>query len=233
MSFSGTPIETIANQAALELAIIQTYDAALATSTDANVSLLYAQLQAVIDDLIREYDWPHLIRRGFITTSNGTEAYVLTGLRLVSGTVWNQTTSEKLLGPVNAQQWEELKNSTATSGSSFYFRVFDSRMYLYPTPSAAYTISYEYITTAFSAEDDEEHGLDDELDNNIWFDKRLLVTGTKLYWLRQKGFDTSFAQADFDKALQWALSASSPAPVLSLNARGVRGPNVPDTGFGS
>lgn len=73
----------------------------------------------------------------------------------------------------------------------------------------------------------------------VLFEEELLVAKLKLEWLKTKGFDTSDAQDDFDRAWARATSNSEDAPILSLNGgatvRGDRllGPlNVPITGFG-
>ena len=69
----------------------------------------------------------------------------------------------------------------------------------------------------------------------VRFDERLLVAGLKLYYLRNKAFDTTAVQLEYDRALQTALGADGMAPTLSVGGRRGRlpTPSVPDTGYGA
>lgn len=75
--------------------------------------------------------------------------------------------------------------------------------------------------------------------NQLMFDEELLVASLKAEWLDAKGFDSSGAWNDRESALERAIGADSPSPILSLNGTGmVRDRllgelNVPITGFGS
>lgn len=73
----------------------------------------------------------------------------------------------------------------------------------------------------------------------VMFDEELIVAKLQLAWLKKKGFDSADAEREYTRQLSQATSNDSPAPILSLNSRGIvrdrlLGPlNVPITGFGS
>jgi hypothetical protein len=212
-----------------------------ATSTDAGVLQLIALLEALIDDLARDYNWPVLHALHSFTTVNGTAAYDVPTdfLRLVDETAWNATDDIPLLGPVNAKQWRTIQEVAAGLTTEFTFRLYGGQIHLAPTPGATVkTINFEYITNLYSTDDgvaaypDEQEPLE-----YVYFDKRLLVEGLKHYWNEAKGFDTTASRYKFEKALSRALTQDGATRVLSLNGgfgdRALDEGNAPETGFGS
>jgi hypothetical protein len=147
-----------------------------------------------------------------------------------------------LLGPANGQQWQLFKALTSTGTVGKFFRLFGGLFYLHPTPTAIETLAYEYQSSYWVQEDGETTrtaAAPTDKDDTLHFDRRLLVTGLKVAFLRAKGFDSTAAQDDFDKALARAQGSDGAAPTLSLNGarasltRMLDGGNLPDTGFGS
>ena len=75
--------------------------------------------------------------------------------------------------------------------------------------------------------------------DTLMFDEELLVAKLKLAWLVAKGFDSSAADAEYQRQLGTARGANTSAPMLSLNGSGLTrdrllgGLSVPITGFGS
>lgn len=72
----------------------------------------------------------------------------------------------------------------------------------------------------------------------VLFDRQLFLRGLKLAWRKEKGFDTSAAQDEFDSTLAQVMGNDAAAPVLSLNSSAFEEPllgegNIPLTGFGS
>lgn len=73
--------------------------------------------------------------------------------------------------------------------------------------------------------------------DSIRFDRHLFTRALKLSFLRAKGFDSSAAAIDYERAYAMATGADGAAPVLSMGGRrGIKlldGANFPETGYGS
>jgi len=73
--------------------------------------------------------------------------------------------------------------------------------------------------------------------DTLHFDRRLLVAGAKLYFLRQKGFDTTVAEQEWGRQLSLAGGADGAVRAIKVTPRGRPGflgsGNLPETGYGS
>ena len=49
-------------------------------------------------------------------------------------------------GPLNASDWQFLKAEAATGSRNRFFRTRGDQILIYPTPTAADTIAYEYVS---------------------------------------------------------------------------------------
>jgi hypothetical protein len=234
----------ILNDSAIELGLKTAEITDPYGSTDGNIIQLCRLLKSVGQDLVRDFPWSHLTVIHTLSTADGTASYSLPAdfARMVDNTHWNRTQQFPLAGPVNGQAWQLLKAQTSTGVVNKFFRVFGGLIYLHPTPTAIETLAFEYQSTYWVKETGESAPnteTPDAYTDTLYFDRRLLVTALKVAFLRAKGFDSTAAQEDFDKALTRAHGADGAAPVLSLSGRGptvtrmLDGVNFPETGFGS
>ena len=73
--------------------------------------------------------------------------------------------------------------------------------------------------------------------DTLHFDRRLLMAGAKLYFLRQKGFDTTVAEQEYGRQLSMAGGADGAARAIRVSPIGGSGfigsGNLPETGYGS
>lgn len=233
----------IISDAALGLGLVTAAIADPYASTDANVLRLNQELKDLGQDLLRDFEWQQLQKTHTFSTVNGTAAYDFPAdyNRMASQSEWNRTQQWPLLGPASLQEWQQLKAMVSSGLVRQVLRVFNDQVNIHPTPTAAETVAFEYASrywvkpTGQSAPTSEAPTA---AADTLYFDRRLLVTGLKLRFLGEKGFDTSFAQDFFDRAQGRAQGGNNGAPVLSLNgSRGrvrlLDGRNVPETGFGS
>lgn len=234
---------SIINDAAVELGLLTADVTDPYTSQDINLVQLCRLLKSLGQDLVRDYQWTTLQRQHSLTTVANQDAYQLPNdyQRFVDQTGWNRTQRMPLLGPLSAQGWQLLQVLTSAGVVDLMYRIVGGQMVLYPSANAGDTITYEYITRHWVSPEGETEPTSEEPTSGaqvLWFDRRLLVCGVKLRWLRAKGFDSTAAQDDYDKALARAQGGDGAAPVLSLNRRPCAAnrmldcANVPDTGFG-
>jgi hypothetical protein len=232
----------IVNDAAVELGLIPSDLANPYDSTNTAVVQLCRFLKGAGQDLTRDFLWTHLQKTHTFSTANGTAAYALPADfgRSIAQTHWNRTSQEALGGPIGAQAWQQIQ---AVSGAGTYLqllRMVNNEIQLSPTPTSIQTIAFEYISSYWVRPSGQASPTTDAPttgSDTLHFDRRLLVAAAKLYWLKNKGFDTSAVQDEFDRALGRASSGDGASPVLSLGSmsgfRLLNVCNAPDTGFGS
>jgi hypothetical protein len=210
----------ILNDVAVELGLIPDDVADPVTSADANMIRLRRILKGVGQDLVREHDWTPLNIQYVIaiTTSPGIAGYGLPdGFKKVVSPVWNTTTNTLYNGPLSAEQWQELYagNSAAAPTPAWRadlaFRVFDG---------VAGNLEFLYASR-FWVDDTGQADLVKEAPDNgadvVYLDRRLLVTGTKLGWLRATGMPSDGAADEFDRALANAKANDAAGQPLSLS----------------
>lgn len=234
----------IINDAAVELALISSDVADPYASSDINLVQLVRHLKSLGQDLVRDYQWTHLQRQHTFNTVAGVDTYQLPTdfQRFIDQTGWNRTQRMPLIGPVSPQGWQQLQVMTSAGVVDIMYRIVGDQLKLFPAPQADDTISYEFISDLWVSHVGDTEPLTNAPVSGaeqLWFDRRLLVCGVKLRWLRAKGFDTTAAQDDYDRALSRAQGGDGVAPVLNLNRqpftanRALDLANVPETGFGT
>lgn len=234
--------DDIINDAAVELALITTDISDPFGSTDPNILLLCRLLKRVGRQLVRARDWSHLTREYTFATVNGTDSYALpSGFnRMKDQTQWNRDTAWPLGGPVNGQAWQAMKAVTVAGVVIRPFRVFGNLLYLYPTPTTAEDIYFEYITNFWVMPTGQTAPTTSEptaITDTLWFDEALLVAGLKLAFCKAKGLPADAAQLGFEEAFASAAGGDGAAPILNLSgcagARLVDSNNAPEGDYGA
>lgn len=155
-------------------------------------------------------------------------------------TAWNRTTRLPLWGPQTPQAWQMLK-ALGFNGTAFNvaYRIQNDALLLQQYPSTAQTMTVEYYSNGWlqSATDSSVYLLDPASDGDrVLLDDLLVIHGTRLAYLENKGFDSTVAKRDYDMRLVQVAGRDEDAPVLSLSRRsrypylGVN--NIPITNFG-
>ncbi len=124
----------------------------ITTSTDKDIKQILQFSLGIGRELRNKYYWPQLKKEGTITTSNGVNQYALPGdyWQMISGTQWDQTNSFRMKGPLSDSEWTTFQHGIVSSTSRKRFRVSGAntdsgRFFIDPTPSAAETLSFEYL----------------------------------------------------------------------------------------
>lgn len=127
----------------------------LVGATDGNTQLLLAMMRQTLVEISDEYIWAELQREGTITLISGTDYYQFPSDydRRQSETLWNRDKRWPLIGPLNAQEWQQFKSGLISTQPRQRFRVKGygegTRMYIDPVPSASEAgqiIAFEYIS---------------------------------------------------------------------------------------
>jgi hypothetical protein len=194
--------------------------------------------------MVRDFEWPHLrVRYNFTTTASVASYTMPAGFhRWVNQTEWNTTSRIPLGGPLGPQGWELLQVFNLVGAVQLFFYTKGNAIFLAPTPQSANTIALQYVSEYWVQPDGESAGTDSEPfddDDTILFDSQLMKHRLRMDFLRAKGFDSSAATDDYDRALERAQGNAEAAPVLNLNhspanrARLLDNNNLPPTGYGT
>lgn len=235
-------VAQVVSKAARQLGLVFSNIANPLASTDPNIQQLVALLQGLGEELARQHAWTQLERLGTLSVvSGGAASFALPTdfQRIIDQTQWNATQRMPTSSGLTPQQWEQLRAVPEATSNWYKLRIFGGVINITPAPQATETIYYEYRSAWWVAETSGAVPNTSEIvafDDELWFDIQVLVTGLKLAFRREKGFNTTAEQAAFDAAVAAARGGDGDAPVLSLNGpTGVHlidDDNLPDEGYG-
>jgi hypothetical protein len=241
MPFETSPAELV-NDVAIELGLITAPLADPSVSTEPAIMQLIRLAKSVGRSLIKAHPWSQLQRTYTFTTTPELADYSLPDDfdRFLDQTGFNRTNNVGGLLPASGQGWQLLQAEGAAGAVGTYFRIAGNLIHLHPTPTAAETFAFEYVSNWWISVDDSFEPSTDQFGghNNyrVWFDPHLFTRALKVAFLKAKGFDYSAAQDELNYVFGLVAGADGVSPVLYLSG----GPgvhlldahNVPDTGFG-
>lgn len=191
--------------------------------------------------------WAELNKTATITTVQGTSTYDLPIDWLVPlhGTAWNRSASWPLAGPIAPVHWQTLQSGVGAGATSSYrYRFVGGQVQLHTgAVSTGETLVFDYLSSEWVLGVDGE-GLATvgkpriSADNDyILLHEEMFITGLKVAWRAEKGFEYSRHLAEFLQMLEAAWANSSGAAILSfipnLSQQFLSLRNVPDSGYGS
>lgn len=239
-------VAQVISQAGRELSLLAADVTDPYSSTDPNILLMTSLLSSAGRDIIREHQWTQSIAEHSFTTSLGVESYNLPAgfLRMINQTGWDRTTRFPLGGPLSPQEWQFLQARLAAVTFRVLFRPLQGTLHIYAgtTVPAGHNIRFEYMSALWVAPTaTPTTGTKDAptlASDVLLFDTHLMSRALKRAWKREKGFDTTAAEEDYQRALQSVMRDDSPAPVLNLSRRArnelpIGEQSIPLTGFGT
>lgn len=178
--------------------------------------------------------WEYPLKTYTFSTVNGTLEYALPSdfQSFAFMTEWDRTNYEKMLGPATPAQWQELNSGLITVTTVRWFRISESKFRIYPTPTTADTIAYEYYSnqwcessagtgqTSFAADTDVSL-LDDDL----------MTMGIKWRFLKAKGQAYQEELREYEQLLASCKADDGDRGIIRFGGGFNRDP-LPDTGFG-
>jgi hypothetical protein len=208
---------------------------AAVASTDQQIIQLVGLAQEEGKDLAKRHTWQALQTEYTFPTVNGTASYALPDAfgALIKETVFNRTRRRRMVGDLSPEQWQETQASLVTMVNPA-FRIRGSLFYISPTPTAAETVAYEYLSKNWcqSSGGTGQAAWAADTDTGI-LDEELMTLGVKWRWKRSKGLDyaedfTSYelrvAKAILDDGARVRIDTSN-----SERDRVPRAPQVPET----
>ena len=143
----ATVIQNVANEAGY------TVESNILTSTETTTKQLLAIANRMNREIFEAYPWPKCYASGAITLVNGQATYQLPAAFSYYHyeTFWNSSTRWRVLGPMTAQEYAEIRGFglNTTVYQRFQIRgISNSQLLISPTPSASVggdIIIFEYI----------------------------------------------------------------------------------------
>jgi hypothetical protein len=188
---------------------------------DDTAKQIVAIAKKVGTELVRDYDWQETIRTGSVTTSNGDSSYALESdyERMVSDTTWNTTSDRRMWGNATSRDWAMITTLPISAGSAYYFRIARGEIQVSPTPSSAFSFTYEYRSKNYcetsSGTDLSEWTNDTDLP---LLPEDLFIAGIKFYFLKANNLPYGDAEADYDGLIRSRQGKNTPGGIIDMNA---------------
>jgi hypothetical protein len=191
--------------------------------------------------LMRTFEWPVLIDpdQETITTVDGTKDYTFPADfdRVVQGSFWDVTNSKPIKGPDSQAVHAYINNGLGVqAGTGKRFTLQGSAIRIWPTPTAAETLKYKYVSKywvrAAAGTPKELYTLD--TDTTV-LDPLVLTLGVVYRYRRAKRLDAQSEWLEYQSALTNLQGAVIGGDMLDLNdgphAMSDYEHNIPETGY--
>ena len=124
------------------------------SSSDTKIQELFALANQSGRSLALQFNFPELLQEATFTSIAALDQGLLTTvisasdyLRVITDTMWDRTSVQKITGPASPSAWQALiANNSA--GPPYVFRIRNRRLYIGPSIIAAgHTIAFEYYSS--------------------------------------------------------------------------------------
>lgn len=200
-----------------------------AGSTDTQVKQVVALLEEEGNDLKTRGPWQALTFEATHTTvateSQGAIATIASnGFRKIKNdTIWDRTSRVPVMGPLNAQAWQDRQALTST-GPRAEFRIRGGLLLVTPAPTAGLSWAFEYMSENWILGADGTTYSDYfTLDTDtILLPERLVLMGLRWRWKKEKGFEYSEDFRTYEAQVAEQLGGDGGKPVLYMDGTSSR-----------
>lgn len=195
-------------------------------SSDNQIRMLLSLAQQEGKELSQRFPWQDLLKEAtFTTIASETQTSALPSdfNRLIEGSMYNRTQHRPVVGPLNAQRWQQLK-STFTASVWSAFRIRGSAILMNPTPAAGDTIYFEYVTDYWAgvASSTVPTLSAWAADTDIgYLDEELMTLGIQWRYLRARGLDYGEAFNSYERKYLTVSGSDGGERILDLSAEGI------------
>jgi hypothetical protein len=238
---------TLVNRAAARVGLTPVAD--VFAAEDPSFVQLTSLLTESLQTLMEMYAW-NALRRSFSYTTTGSEVDGYVALPsdfgyMIDQTGWEQNNHLPLGGPLTAQEWTYLLGRDLAQSTLFVSIRFDQdQLQVFPqapTPTGL-VITFEYISRnliRLDGTDPAEYA--DTVENAsdiVLFPPNLIVLHLRMLFLTAKGFDSTAAAVEFNRAFGSWTGKDNGGSILNAGGRSIGVPlltpyrNTPNTGYG-
>ncbi len=193
-------------------------------STDARVINLRALLEEEGDDLSARHGWQGITFEAPHTSLAAEDQGAMSAIAangfnyILNGTIWDRSQQLRILGPLNAQEWQQAKAMVPT-GPDYRFRIRGGRLLVNPVPTAGNTWSFEYVSSNWILAAD---GV--TYKNRFTFDtdepllpENLLTSGLKWRWRKDTGLEYAEDFRTYETQIKDAMGRDGGKKTLSMD----------------
>lgn len=188
------------------------------------------------------HNWQALRKEQTFTTSNGVNSYALSTIvtdgdydRMEPDTWWDRT-NDRPMNLVAPQEWQQVTSGIgASAGICRRILLRGNAILVYPTPSSADTLAFEYISNQWCESSGGTGQTAWAMDTDVpKLDDYLLTLGIKWRFLAGQGEAYAEEKAEYERQVNAAMSADQSSTVVSHmpSSRGIAFPVLPETGYG-
>lgn len=170
-------------------------------------------------DLARRHDWQKLIVEHTQTTlATVAQTALPTAFDHLTPDVeiWNRNNDTRYIGPVTSSEWVRL-NTGISGGVAGWWRLIGGVLNIYPAPTAAQTIAFEYITKNWcqSSGGTGQTTWAADSDTGV-ISEELMALGLTWRWLRAKGMDYAEEMATYEREVEKASARDRGIRVMAI-----------------
>ena len=193
---------------------------AVVAATAQQTRTLFACAQDAGRSLLRAHEWGALQTVGTITTVNGTASYALASNydRMVPDTGWNRTGDTMLQGPDSPQVDRYLQESgVAQTSTRQRFRLKGSNVTIWPTPTSAETLVYEYVSNKWALSSGGTAQIEFLADTDTsYFDPNLMKAEIKWRFIKARGLDAQALYKEAEELREQRIASDIGGAKLSM-----------------
>lgn len=160
--------------------------------------------------------------------------------RQIDSTNYDKSRRWQMIGPLTAQQWQNIKSSWIASAPLVRYRILAGFFQIWPLVSTGDVLGFEYMSNLWVTATTSTTGPNQVLfqadTDTCVFPDRLMILALKLKYFEVKGFDTSSFLQSYVLELNRAKTADAGSPTLSmaprLSSRLIGWDNIPDSLYG-
>jgi hypothetical protein len=118
-------------------------------NSEDSATQIFEAIKISTTELTRNYQWQELVKENNFYGVLNQDSYDLPDDfdRFVDDTFWNITQGFKIIGPLTASDWANLKNYMINQSNVIeYFNIRNNKIYLHLTPISNDNYSYNYIS---------------------------------------------------------------------------------------
>lgn len=193
---------------------------AVVGSADAQVVQLFTLTNKAGHDLAQAFNWQGLTeQQTFVTTATPDQAAAIPADldRFIAGSFFNRSTRRPVEGPITPGQWQALQAQPALNTVYLMFRQRAGVFLMSPTPPAAQTIAYEYVSKnwAKSAGGIAQPSFMLDTDTS-YLDESLIADAVVWMYLRAKGLSYAEEMVTFERNLEQQEGRDGGSSALTL-----------------
>lgn len=211
---------------------------AVMSSNDDTIRVMRALATQEGRELARRTAWVKLTREhSFLTDSAEAQSNAIPADfdRFVNETVWNYTQNRGLIGPVDPQQWQQLKASLVGPPWQ-HFRQRGSAFLIIPNPPPGENIRFEYVSRFWVNVDGGGLGEADawakDTDTAL-LDEELITLGVIWRWLKRNRLPYADELQEYQAQVNQAIGRDGGKRVVSMGGQYDPAPRVPSIQDGS